>query len=65
MSDEDNSKTLSVEVDVYAEPSNSALTVEHKIGSSEAEVFAAGMEATKAQKLQIKLPENINLKTTV
>ena len=44
MSDEDNIKTISVDVDVHAvESSNPALTVQHKIDSSEEEVFAAGM----------------------
>ena len=44
MSGEDNIKTISVDVDVHTvESANSGLTVQHKIASSEEDVFAAGM----------------------
>ena len=58
MSDQDNIKTISVDVDVHhVEPSKPAVTVQHKMSSSEEEAFAAGMVTSKAQKLQIKLIE--------
>ena len=44
MSGEDIIKTISVDVDVHTpESSNPGLTMQHKIASSQEEVFAAGM----------------------